>query len=304
MKKKIIIAFTTFLTLALFAVQDNNVYSFDGNEPASYLGAEKIQTYHDTQNNLSVFNIVVNGDSVKNFSTFPEAVAYASNYENSYVISALNGAVIWSNSTVLEDKVNLYVPFVSQRSLARGSQVAALTMLLNHAGIDVDIITLAHQLRKDPTQREIINGVVHSGNPYYGFVGDIFNYENYGFRVFAPPIFELMQNYLPYESVNLTGANFEDLLFLLNRGFPILVITNFNHNLLREHDFVTWQTSDGYIRTTYWLHAVVVTGYDDDYIYLRDSFGKQTHSARHQFIDAWEEMGRQAISYVNSEPLS
>ena len=295
MKKKIIITFTTFLTLALFAVQNNNVYSFDGNEHTPYLGTEKIQTHYYTQDNLSLFNIVVNGDSVKNFSTFPKAVEYASNYENSYVVNELNGGIIWSNSTVLEDRENLYVPFVSQRPLARGSQVAALAMLLNHAGIDIDIMTLAHQLRKDPTQREIINGVVYSGNPYYGFVGDIFDFENYGFGVFAPPIFELMQNYLPYEAVNLTGANFEDLLFLINRGFPIWVITSLS---TREQDFVTWQTNDGYIRTTYWLHAVVVTGYDDYYIYFRDPSGRQTHSTRDQFINAWEEMGRQAISYV------
>lgn len=248
--------------------------------------------------NYPLFNVII-GNRYEEFDLFHKAVKYARNYENSYVVHRPNQAIIWSNSTQLSENVRLNVPNILQMpALPRGCEVTALAILLNHAGVNVDKMTLANQVSKNYTPREVINGVIHWGHPNYGFVGDMFNRNYPGLGVYYKPIFELMKEYLPNASINLTGSNFEDLLFLLNRGIPIWVITNATYNLLSDSDFVTWITPQGEIQITAWLHAVVVSGYDENNIYFSDPLGRRTYAPRDQFIAAWEQMGRQAIAYA------
>ena len=252
--------------------------------------------------NYPLFSVVLDGRFVE-FERFYQATAYAREHENAFVIHRPNQAVAWSNSSNLESAVRLDVPVILQNpALPRGCEVTSLAMLLNHAGINVDKMTLAHQVRKNPIEREVINGVIHGGHPNYGFVGDMFNSGPHGLGVFHAPIFELAQKYLPDSAIDLTGSNFEDLLFFLNRGIPVWVITNATFDALRASDFDTWVTPQGEIQITYWLHAVVISGYDENYIYFSDPLLDQrvgrTHAPREAFIAAWEQMGRQAITYA------
>lgn len=50
-------------------------------------------------------------------------------------------------------------------------------MLLSHAGVEADKMNLAQQIRKDPTAYKRVNGVTTFGNPYDGFVGDMYSYD-------------------------------------------------------------------------------------------------------------------------------
>ena len=252
--------------------------------------------------NFPIFSVVVDRRFVE-FEEFYQAVSYARNHRNATIVHRPNQATVWSNAQPLRSSVRLDVPNILQfPALPRGCEVTALAILLNHAGIDVDKMTLANQVKKNPVEREVINGVIYAGHPNYGFVGDMFNSANHGLGVYYRPIFDLMQQYLPNDSINLTGSNFEDLLFFINRGIPVWVITNATHNILRSEDFNTWRTPQGDIQITYWLHAVVISGYDENYIYFSDPLADRpigrTHAPREEFIAAWEQMGRQAIAYA------
>ncbi|MNJ01113.1 hypothetical protein D3C73_1606400 [compost metagenome] len=47
-------------------------------------------------------------------------------------------------------------------------------------------------------------------------------------------------------------------------------------------------------------HAVLLVGYDDQYVYVNDPWtGKKQFAVdRQQFLETWDVMGRQALSYA------
>lgn len=201
----------------------------------------------------------------------------------------------------IKKKVLLDIPVISQfPELARGCEVTSLAMLLNAAGVISDKMTLARQIKKDPTPHKVLNNKVYFGNPHDGFVGDIYTYQKPGLGVYVQPIFELANKYLPGKIVNLTNEAFDDLKIHLSDGRPVWVIINTKYEKLSDSYFETWYTKKGPIRITSKEHSVLITGYDKDYIYFNDPLtGKKNKKAPiEDFNKAWVQMGSQAITYL------
>lgn len=116
------------------------------------------------------------------------------------------------------------------------------------------------------------------------------------------PIKELAEKYLPDQVIDLTGRDFEDLQFYLNKGTPVWVIINTKYRKLPDSEFQTWHTPSGPITVTLKEHSVLVTGYDQDFIYFNDPLtGKKNRKApKKLFIEAWTQMGQQAITYLKN----
>jgi len=189
----------------------------------------------------------------------------------------------------------LDVPIIQQMpELPRGCEVTSLAMLLNDAGVNVDKMTLAKQIAKVP----FMNNGLH-GDMNEGFVGDIYSFDNPGLGVYADPIFNLGKRYLPDKLVNLTGESMDDVLGWLDAGSPVWVITTSTFAPLDDDDFRTWKTENGSMNVTYSEHSVVLTGYDDKYVYINDPYETKPNKklSRANFEKAWEQMGSQAISY-------
>ncbi|HLU21580.1 C39 family peptidase [Lederbergia graminis] len=201
---------------------------------------------------------------------------------------------------LIKDKVLIDAPLVNQLpELPRGCEVTSLSMLLASAGVEVDKMKLAEEVIKDPTPRTFVNGKIHFGNPYNGFVGNMYTFKEPGLGVYHGPIMKLAENYLPGRMIDLTGKTFDELRIPLSDGRPVWVIINAQYRELEDSYFQTWHTPDGEIKITMKEHSVLVTGYDDKYVYFNDPLTgvKNKKAPIADFKKAWVQMGSQAITY-------
>ncbi|HEE9033344.1 C39 family peptidase [Bacillus cereus] len=240
-----------------------------------------------------------------------------------YICIALLGAVIWSVYTNgipkyvekltfsniqrgketefsnNDEKVILAnVPLIQQLpELDRGCEVTSLAMMLQYAGVSVDKMTLANEIKKVDF---IDDGV--RGNPNEGFVGNIYTFSESGYGVYHGPLFQLAEKYLPNKAVDLTGKNIEEIYKSIKAGQPVVMITNATFAPLDEAEFTTWETNSGDVSITYNEHCVVLIGYDQESVYIRDPLedSLDVKVPRETFEQAWVQMGSQAISYVKS----
>jgi len=217
--------------------------------------------------------------------------------ENSFISADL----LANFSNNLKDEVLLEAPLILQYpELPRGCEVTSLAMLLNYSGLYINKMELASKIKKDPSEYQVVNGRTHFGNPDYGFVGDMYSLSNPGFGVYHGPIFELLSSYLPGQAIDLTGAVFEDLFYFLNKEIPVWVIINTRFAELSPREFEVWYTSYGPIQITYRQHAVLLTGFDAEYVYFNNPLSSQKNQrvAIETFKKGWIQMGSQAISYI------
>lgn len=208
-------------------------------------------------------------------------------------------AIVKHRKTEMEEKeaipvhMLLDVPLLNQMDeprLVNGCEVTSLAMMLNFYQMKVSKNELADKISKVP-----LNYPNHlKGNPNFGFVGDMA--EGPGLSVYNGPIYDLAKEYVGSDNVmNLTNLPFDEVLKKVGSGHPVWVITTLD--LEPGVEFREWNTPQGKVKITLSGHSVVITGYDQQYIYVNDPYGYKNRKIEKQtFIDAWEEMGRQAVS--------
>lgn len=190
------------------------------------------------------------------------------------------------------------VPLIQQLpELDRGCEVTSLAMMLQYAGITVDKMKLANEIKKVDFMNDGVRG-----NPNEGFVGNIYTFSESGYGVYHGPLFQLAKKYLPNKAVDLTGKGIEEMYKSVKAGQPVVMITNATFAPLDEDEFTTWETNSGDVSITYNEHCVVLIGYDKEFVYIRDplSDSLDVKVPRESFEKAWIQMGSQAISYVKS----
>ncbi|MGE7634747.1 C39 family peptidase [Bacillus paramycoides] len=199
-------------------------------------------------------------------------------------------------SEVKESAMIEGVPFIKQLpELPRGCEVTSLAMLLQHKGVQVDKMQLASEIYRVPFEQDGLRG-----NPYEGFVGNIYTKSEQGYGVYHQPIFTLAEKYVPEKVINLTGREVQDLYKVISSGSPVWVIANTTFKPLSEDSFETWNTSSGKVKITYYEHSVVVIGYDQNFVYMNDPLANNPRKAvpRAEFEKSWEQMGKQAITIL------
>ncbi len=235
------------------------------------------------------------------FGDIEEALFYARQNKNleACVYFAANDKLIWSYADKISNKTNIKLDNILQNpELPRGCEVTSLAMLLNAGGVEVDKMELATNVRKDLSFREEINGQMFWGSPYYGFVGDMYDKSTDGYGVYNQAIYDLTAMYIPNNVVNLSGANFSLVERFVSYGYPVWVIITGEYAKLPDSSFQNYMTKYGEINITQREHSVLVTGYDSNFIYINDPLGKKQKVKRSDFIDSYNQMGSQAISYV------
>lgn len=201
----------------------------------------------------------------------------------------------------IKDNVLLDAPIIGQMpELPRGCEVTSLSMLLQYAGVGTDKLTLAREVKKNPAEYKLADGNIYFGNPNEGFVGNMYTYTEPGLGVYHKPIAELAERYLPGKIKDITGAEFSELKTHLSDGRPVWVIINTLYKRIDESYFQTWYTPSGKVKVTTKEHSVLVTGYDQEYVFFNDPLtGEKNRKApMHDFEQAWVQMGKQAITFL------
>lgn len=244
---------------------------------------------------------VVNHGEVLYFSSYSEAVAFANSQDDpSPVYFHDLETIVWEKMSGIPSQI-LQVPLILQfPELERGAAITSLAMMLNFAGESVHKLELAERVKKDHTPLSMEQGQIYYGHPNDGFVGNIYSADEPGLGVYHNPIRELAELYIPKKIVDMTGVSFENMLYPIHNGNPIWALIHTQFKTLPKSEFHTWLTPSGEIEITRYQHAVLITGYDEKYIYFNDPLSQEVNRPilKSHFQLAWEQMGRQAISYV------
>jgi uncharacterized protein YvpB len=182
--------------------------------------------------------------------------------------------------------------------LKYGCEVTSLAMVLNYAGVKTNKMELYQAIQKDsdPLVRTARGDITRWGNPSHGFVGDMTGHRP-GYAVFDQPMIQLINKYLPDRAVNLTNQSFENVLNHVAKGQPVVVWTTGDYRLPDRWE--SWYHGQQLIKTPLDLHAVVLVGYDAQYVYLNDPLSgrKQVKVGKQQFITSWKALNCRAVSY-------
>lgn len=251
---------------------------------------------------LSPF-LIITDKAVHDFEVFDSALRYAKKNDYHQIYYNNDTKPVWENGAKLPEKKKLKVPLVMQMpELPRGCEVTSLAMLLKYNGMNVNKMDLARSIKKDTTPYQISqNGNISYGNPYDGFVGDMYDVRKNGYGVYHGPIADLAKTYFKERVIDLTGLEFEDVLYFISNDYPVWIITNSTYKPLEENYFQMWHTPTGIVKITNKLHSVVITGYDKEHVYINDPLSSLENRSfnRTEFQKAWEQMGNQAITIIN-----
>jgi uncharacterized protein YvpB len=198
-----------------------------------------------------------------------------------------------------QEKILLDVPLIQQNpELKYGCEVTSLTMLLNYAGVNVNKMQLADELAKDKDQIKKTNqgDITNWGDPNDGFVGDITG-KNDGYAVFDKPLEKLMNKYMNKRTLNLTGESFDTILKQVEKGKPVVVWTTGDYR--KPDRWESWKHGEETIETPLDLHAVVLVGYEPNYIYINDPLSgvKNQKVGKEKFIESWIALKKRALTY-------
>ena len=207
------------------------------------------------------------------------------------VITVADASVI--EEPTLPSEVFLDVPLIYQfeePALYNGCEVTSLAMVMNYSGYAINKNQLAEGINKVP----FVDDEGYYGNLNIGFVGDIEGNDP-GLGVYNKPIEELLIKYINKDKViNITGSSFQKVEEAIAQGFPVWTITTID--FMPANDFEVWNTREGEMGITYSMHSVVLTGYDEAYVYLNDPYGEKDYKTdKEAFIQAWQQLDSQGI---------
>jgi len=203
-----------------------------------------------------------------------------------------------NTSEKLAEGKKLDVNLITQLpELYNGCEITSLTMLLNYKEIEVSKLELAEKVPVDYTA--LVRNEDESfiwGNPEYGFVGDVYG-DDMGFAIDPEPLIPLIEEYYPGQAIDLTGDDIEAIKASIMNENPVIAWVT--ADFTRPYEFRTWTDSNGnQVRGTFETHAVLLTGYDEEYFYYNDPLSgyKNAYISIDVFEAVWSDMGRKALT--------
>ncbi|PDY46951.1 C39 family peptidase [Bacillus pseudomycoides] len=204
---------------------------------------------------------------------------------------------LYEDGVMKKESVYLDAPMIFQLpELHNGCEVVSMTMMLKYHGHNVDKLTLAKQLPVDSTPMiKSAGSILTWGDPSVGFVGDVTG-ASPGYSIDPAPLKRLLDRYTN-SGIDLSGSDFSKIERLLAQGKPVVtwITASFSHPVSPQ----SWKTLSGkVIQADFDMHVVLVTGYDNDYVYINDPLrrGKGAKILKSKFISSYNYMGKKALS--------
>lgn len=193
----------------------------------------------------------------------------------------------------LPAKKQLEFETVFQRpELPTGCEVTALAQTLNYFDFDIDKVELCEKFL------ELDFDAFYSMDNAY--VGD--PYSEYGYGCNAPVITNTADDYFGYlgsdwRAHNMTGSDFDDLLYQIAEGRPVIIWVTLDLMDTNEPIFQYTSKSGDDMYFTNLQHCVTIYGYDKEekIIYTADPLKGNVQYGMEQFRKIYEAMGKQAV---------
>ena len=193
----------------------------------------------------------------------------------------------------LPAKKQLDFQTVLQRpELPTGCEITALAQTLNYFDFDIGKVELCEKFM------EIDLDAFYSMDNAY--VGD--PYSEYGYGCNAPVITNTANDYFGYlgsdwRAHNLTGTDFQDLLYQIAEGRPVIIWVTLDLMDTDEPIFQYTSRSGDDMYFTNLQHCVTIYGYDKDekIIYTADPMKGNVEYGMEQFERVYNAMSKQAV---------
>ncbi|MFD1417411.1 C39 family peptidase [Companilactobacillus keshanensis] len=237
----------------------NNVEDYSGTASVTY--DSDVKLYQDYgKNALDTGNTVSQKSDWKVDKRVSNGGQYW--YEVGSNVWLPQSSVVINDGTYPEADWVAGVPMIAQNpELPNGCEITAVTMMLQYAGANVNKMQLAYEMPR-------------SSDPNYGYMGQ--PWDSTGVTIFPSALMRLVEKYAG-SAKNLSGQGLDAIKYQISIGHPV----------------VTWNTLHGFL-----YHALVVTGYDSNYIYYNDCWlDEPMQMPIDQFINNWNTQNRMAISY-------
>ena len=177
----------------------------------------------------------------------------------------------------------------------------ALYTLLKYYNVEITINEIIEKLKKGPLPYKK-NNIMYGGNPEREFIGN--PKEKTGYGVYEKPIIEVANNFKPGIK-NTTGANLDNILKLIDKGYPVQVWTSIDAKTpkIANHSWIDEKTNKKII----WkqpFHSLVIIGYKENKIITSDPYyGKIKEYNKVDFEYAYNFFGKRAIYYEEEKKL-
>lgn len=193
----------------------------------------------------------------------------------------------------------LNAPIINQfPDLRNGCELVSLQMLLSYYGENIPRAELVSKMKKDPAPlvKNASGKITKWGDPSVGFVGDVTG-KTPGFTIDPNALFPLLDTYL--SGVNLTGSDYGVLEQNVRNGKPVVVWATVYFQIPSFTE--SWVAPSGKtIRASFSTHAVLMTGFDEKYVYVNDPYSgsKNMRVDKNRFIQIYNTMGKKALSVL------
>ena len=148
------------------------------------------------------------------------------------------------------------------------------------------------------SEEDFFRRLPKSDNPHRGFLGDVNlppgSMPPLGYGVYSGPVAATLRSF-GLQARAHQELRINDLKAYLATGFPVIVWATYD---MRLPGVQIWESFDGEESpVVQWQHTFIAVGYDEESVHLLDAYDAHTKRfSFDEFVPAWEQLGRQAVS--------
>ena len=156
------------------------------------------------------------------------------------------------------------------------------------------------------SEEEFFRRLPKSDNPHRGFLGDVDlppgSMPPLGYGVYCGPVAVTLRSY-GLEARAHQDWRVDNLRAHLVAGYPVVVWATYDMQLPGVQ---MWKSFDGEISPiVQWQHTFIAVGYDEEGVHLLDAYDAQMkHYPYDEFVAAWDQLGRQAVTVSGPIPMA